>query len=157
VRKIEPEQLVEHHAAQPLVGHRRNRRQRIADVADQRDTAFAQFANGLANRRDYSRVVGALVPAASSDEQLPDPVDEGCRGWNAAAQPRQFQMRMRIHQGREHGDVAEIPDPPGRRVPQVGTNRRDAAAFNRTPPALNRWSRNRADPGRPDDHCRCQF
>jgi len=66
---------VKHDALEPGLGHRRDRGERITDVAHGDGAGFAQLANRRANRRHDLRVVDPLDAAAKRD-QLLDPVRE---------------------------------------------------------------------------------
>ena len=83
----------------------------------------AAVPNARASRRargglDHERIVRALEPAAHREELL-HPAGEAAGRRHAAAQPRQLEVDMGVHQARHQGHGAEIAKrPPG---PCLGT------------------------------------
>ena len=113
------------------------------------DAADSAMASSMASR--MSGAVGAALPPCSHDRT--DPGEKLRRRRHLVAQVRQLEMRMRVDQPRQHGDLTEV-DFPGfgvrRRAPRHGAIRaigHDAAPVGDNPAVADRRFGDRQDPG----------
>jgi len=152
VAHVEAQQLEKHDRCQRAASERRERHQRVADVADQGGAECGGFRDGLVHGFENVRG-GRGRPLPPRRHDRTDPDGKFRRRRHLAAQVRQFEVRVRVDQPRKQGNVAEVHFARfrvGRRAPSHGAVcaiRHDAAPVGDDPAVTDRRIHDRQNPG----------
>jgi hypothetical protein len=137
---------VEHDGRHPGRGEHRRRDERVRDVAHRHRAARAHLGHRVGDRRHHRRIVRALEQRAQRHE-LPDPGEEVGTRRHASAQPREFEMGMRVDETRQDDRRAEVLDLGHRRRLGPAPHGGHAAVHHVHPGVAQRRLIDRAHPG----------